>query len=121
MRLTKTYCCRTRCAMAAVAHATGPSTPAMMVNARVDGCTAGVFSSRKIVSKRHEDMAFRVLAAGNFPKHRSLSDLRNPSVHSADLLTRNQRTPLLHKNTGRRHWAALNQSAAQTPRAQPPL
>jgi hypothetical protein len=35
-----------------------------------------VFSSRKIARKLHEDVAFRVLAAGNSPAHRTISDFR---------------------------------------------
>jgi len=37
---------------------------------------SGVFSSRKIARKLHEDVAFRVLGAGNFPKHRTICDFR---------------------------------------------
>lgn len=36
----------------------------------------GVFSSRKLARKLHEDVAFRLLGAGNFPAHRTLSDFR---------------------------------------------
>lgn len=36
----------------------------------------GAFSSRKIAWKLHEDVAFRVLGAGNFPKHRTICDFR---------------------------------------------
>jgi transposase len=53
-----------------------PFRPAMMVKVLVDACASGVFSSRKIARKRHEDVAFRVLAAGNFPAHRTISDFR---------------------------------------------
>ena len=53
-----------------------PFHPAMMVKVLVYGYATGVFSSRKIARKLHEDVAFRVLAAGNFPKHRTLSDFR---------------------------------------------
>jgi transposase len=35
-----------------------------------------VFSSRKLARKLHEDVFFRVLGAGNFPAHRTLSDFR---------------------------------------------
>jgi hypothetical protein len=31
--------------------------------------------SRKLASKLHEDVAFRVLAAGNYPAHRTICDL----------------------------------------------
>lgn len=60
-----------------------PFHPAMMVKVLVYGYCAGVFSSRKIAAKLHEDVAFRVLAAGNFPKHRTLSDFR--ALHLKEL------------------------------------
>ena len=53
-----------------------PFHPAMMVKVLVYGYATGVFSSRKIARKLHEDVAFRLLAAGNFPKHRTLCDFR---------------------------------------------
>lgn len=53
-----------------------PFHPAMMVKVLVYAYATGVFSSRKIARKLHEDVAFRVLAAGNFPAHRTLSDFR---------------------------------------------
>jgi transposase len=53
-----------------------PFHPAMMVKVLMYGYATGVFSSRKIARKLHEDVAFRVLAAGNFPKHRTLCDFR---------------------------------------------
>ena len=40
-----------------------PFHPAMMVKVLVYGYATGVFSSRKIAKKLHEDVAFRVLAA----------------------------------------------------------
>lgn len=53
-----------------------PFHPAMMVKLLVYGYATGVFSSRKIARKLHEDVAFRVLAAGNFPAHRTIRDFR---------------------------------------------
>lgn len=53
-----------------------PFDPAMMVKVLVYGYATGVFSSRKIARKLHEDVAFRVLGAGNFPAHRTISDFR---------------------------------------------
>jgi transposase len=53
-----------------------PFHPAMMVKALVYGYATGVSSSRKIARKLHEDVAFRVLAAGNFPAHRTIRDFR---------------------------------------------
>ena len=60
-----------------------PFHPAMMVKVLVYGYATGVFSSRKIAKKLHEDVAFRVLGADNFPKHRTLSDFR--ALHLAEL------------------------------------
>jgi transposase len=57
--------------------------PAMMVKVLVYGYASGVFSSRKIARKLHEDVAFRVLAAGNFPAHRTIRDFR--AIHLKEL------------------------------------
>jgi len=54
-----------------------PFHPTMMVKVLVYGYATGVFSSRKIARKLHEDVAFRVLAAGNFPAHRTICDFRS--------------------------------------------
>lgn len=53
-----------------------PFHPGMMVKVLLYAYASGVFSSRKIARKLHEDVAFRVLAAGNFPKHRTICDFR---------------------------------------------
>jgi transposase/IS5 family transposase len=53
-----------------------PFHPAMMVKVLVYGYATGVFSSRKIARKLYEDVAFRVLAADNFPAHRTIRDFR---------------------------------------------
>jgi len=53
-----------------------PFHPAMMVKVLVYGYATGVFSSRKMAKKLHEDVAFRLLAAGNFPAHRTIRDFR---------------------------------------------
>jgi transposase len=50
--------------------------PRMMVKVLVYAYATGTFSSRKIAKKLHEEVAFRVLAAGNFPAHRTISDFR---------------------------------------------
>lgn len=59
-----------------------PFHPAMMVKILVYGYATGVFSSRKIARKLHEDVAFRVLAADNFPAHRTIRDFR--ALHLAE-------------------------------------
>jgi transposase len=53
-----------------------PFHPAMMVKVLVYAYATGVFSSRKIAKKLHEDVAFRVLAAENFPAHRTIREFR---------------------------------------------
>jgi transposase len=53
-----------------------PFHPAMMVKVLFHGYATGVFSSRKIARKLHEDGGFRVLAAGSFPAHRTIRDFR---------------------------------------------
>jgi transposase len=59
-----------------------PFHPAMMVKVLVYAYATGVFSSRKIASKLQEDIAFRVLAADNFPAHRTIRDFR--ALHLAE-------------------------------------
>jgi transposase len=53
-----------------------PFDPAMLVKVLVYGYASGVFSSRKIATKLYEDVAFRMLGAGNFPSHRTICDFR---------------------------------------------
>jgi len=60
-----------------------PFHPAMMVKVLVYGYATGVFSSRKIERRLHEDLAFRMLGAGNFPKHRTIRDFR--ALHLLEL------------------------------------
>jgi transposase len=60
-----------------------PFHPAMMVKLLVYGYATGVFSSRKMERRLHEDLAFRMLSAGNFPKHRTIRDFR--AMHLKEL------------------------------------
>ena len=60
-----------------------PFHPAMMVKVLIYGYATGVFSSRKIERRLHEDLAFRMLGAGNFPKHRTIRDFR--ALHLKEL------------------------------------
>jgi transposase len=53
-----------------------PYHPAMMVKLLVYGYCTGVYSSRRIARHVEEDVAFRVLAAGNAPDFRTISDFR---------------------------------------------
>ena len=50
--------------------------PRMMLKVLVYAYATGTFSSRKISSKLHEDVAYRVLGSDNFPAHRTISDFR---------------------------------------------
>src|SRR5712692_9582224 len=49
-----------------------PFHPAMMLKILIYAYATGTFSSRRIATKVEEDVAFRVLAAGNFPQHRTI-------------------------------------------------
>lgn len=60
-----------------------PFDPRMMVKVIIYGYATGVRSSRRLARKLEEDVAFRVLAAGNSPAHRTLSDFRHD--HLEDL------------------------------------
>jgi transposase len=53
-----------------------PYHPVMMVKVLLYGYCVGVYSSRRIARKLEEDIAFRVLGAGNFPDFRTISDFR---------------------------------------------
>jgi transposase len=53
-----------------------PYHPRMMTKILLYGYCVGVFSSRKIQKRLVEDIAFRVLAAGNQPDFRTISDFR---------------------------------------------
>jgi transposase len=55
----------------------------MMVKVLLYGYATGVFSSRKIATKLHEDVAFRTLGTGTFPAHRTIQDFR--AFHQREL------------------------------------
>jgi len=60
-----------------------PYDPRMMTKVLVYGYCVGVFSSRRIQLRLAEDIGFRVLAAGNAPNFRTISDFRK--LHLATL------------------------------------
>jgi transposase len=60
-----------------------PYHPRMMTKILVYGYCVGVFSSRKLEKRLQEDVGFRVLAAGNEPDFRTISDFRK--IHLAVL------------------------------------
>ena len=53
-----------------------PYDPQMIVKVLIYAYATGTFSSRKMARKLEEDIAFRMLAAGNFPQHRTLCEFR---------------------------------------------
>ena len=57
-----------------------PYHPVMLTKVLVYAYCVGVFSSRKIQRRLSEDVAFRVLAAGNEPDFRTIADFRKRHV-----------------------------------------
>ena len=57
-----------------------PYDPRMMVKVLLYGYATGVFSSRKLARKLEEDVPLRMLAAGNFPAHRTLCEFRKRNL-----------------------------------------
>ncbi len=53
-----------------------PFDPQMMVTVLLYAYATGTFSSRRIARKLEEDVAYRVLAAGNCPAHRTIAEFR---------------------------------------------
>ncbi len=60
-----------------------PYDPRLMTKLLVYGYCTGVFSSRRIQKRMREDIPFKVLAAGNEPGFRTISDFRK--IHLASL------------------------------------
>jgi len=63
-----------------------PYHPRMMTMILVYGYCVGVFSSRRIQKRLVEDVAFRVLAAGNQPDFRTISDFRKLHLQALEEL-----------------------------------
>ncbi len=57
-----------------------PRRPEMMLKVLVCACATGVFRSRKIARKIDEDIAWRVLAAGNRPGFRAVNRFRHEQM-----------------------------------------
>src|SRR3981081_907149 len=68
-----------------------PYHPRMMTKILVYGYCVGVFSSRRIQKRLTEDVAFRVLAAGNQPDFRTISDFRKLHLKALEELCHQQR------------------------------
>jgi transposase len=63
-----------------------PFDPRMMVTVLVYAYATGTFSSRRIARKLEEDVAYRVLAAGNFPAHRTIAEFRQQHLATFEAL-----------------------------------
>jgi transposase len=63
-----------------------PFDPQMMVTVLLYAYATGTFSSRRIARKLEEDVAYRVLAAGNFPAHRTIADFRRQHLVAFETL-----------------------------------
>jgi transposase len=63
-----------------------PYDPRLMTKLLVFGYCTGVFSSRKIQKRLREDIPFKVLAAGNEPDFRTISDFRKIHVEALENL-----------------------------------
>lgn len=63
-----------------------PFDPRMMVKVILYGYATGIRSSRKLSRRLEEDVAFRVLAAENFPAHRTLCDFRHEHLEALGAL-----------------------------------
>jgi transposase len=63
-----------------------PFDPGMMVRVLLYAYATGTFSSRRIARKLEEDVAYRVLAAGNAPAHRTIADFRQQNLKAFEAL-----------------------------------
>jgi transposase len=63
-----------------------PFDPQMMVTVLLFAYATGTFSSRRIARKLEEDVAYRVLAAGNFPAHRTIAEFRQQHLEAFEAL-----------------------------------
>jgi transposase len=63
-----------------------PYHPRMMTKILVYGYCVGVFSSRRIQKRLEEDVAFRILAAGNQPDFRTIADFRKLHLEALEEL-----------------------------------
>ncbi|MGH9488585.1 MAG: IS1182 family transposase [Terriglobales bacterium] len=59
-----------------------PFDPQMMLTVLLYAYASGTFSSRRIARKMEEDVAYRVLGAGNFPAHRTIADFRQQHLEA---------------------------------------
>ena len=63
-----------------------PFDPRLMVKVLLYAYATGTFSSRRIARKLEEDVAYRVLAASNFPAHRTIAEFRQQHLATFEAL-----------------------------------
>jgi transposase len=63
-----------------------PFDPQMMVTILLYAYATGTFSSRRIARKLEDDVAYRVLAAANFPAHRTIAEFRQAHLAAFEAL-----------------------------------
>nr|MBA3641640.1 transposase [Acidobacteriota bacterium] len=63
-----------------------PFDPQMMVTVLLYAYATGTCSSRRIARKLEEDVAYRVLAGGNFPAHRTIAEFRQQHLAAFEAL-----------------------------------
>src|SRR5260221_6593457 len=63
-----------------------PFDPQMMVTVLLYAYATGTFSSRRIARKLEDDVAYRVLAAGSFPAHRTIAEVRQQHLAAFERL-----------------------------------
>src|SRR6266853_3485461 len=63
-----------------------PFDPQMMVTVLLYAYATGTFSSRRIARKLEDDVAYRVLAAGSFPAHRTIAEFRQQHLAAFERL-----------------------------------
>ena len=80
-----------------------PYDPRLMTKLLVYGYCTGVFGSRRIQKRLREDIPFRVLAAGNEPDFRTISDFRK--IHIATLENLFAQVVAMALECGRSNWA----------------
>lgn len=83
-----------------------PYEPVMMLKVLIYGYATGVVSSRGLARKLEEDVAFRVLAAGNFPSHRTICEFRRR--HLGDFKRLFVEVVRLAAETGVAHFGKLS-------------
>jgi transposase len=63
-----------------------PFDPQMMVTVLLYAYATGTFSSRRIAQKLEDDVAYRVLAVGSFPAHRTIAEFRQHHLAAFEAL-----------------------------------